>query len=167
MIKLPSELELKSIHETWKINYIYSKQNRFTTKKIAPYELDIKGLTNNHRKCLETLEQWLKRKANRHLGAWLKAISEDTELHFHDYVIRGQKTLWGSCTEDKIINLNFKLLFLPAPLVDHIILHELCHTKEMNHSQNFYQLLSNFDSSYRQHNKILKTAYKFLPNCFS
>jgi predicted metal-dependent hydrolase len=53
--------------------------------------------------------------------------------------IRNQRTRWGSCSREKSINLSYYLMLLPPHLVDYVILHELCHTKEMNHGDKFWK----------------------------
>jgi len=60
---------------------------------------------------------------------------------FNRISIRNQKTRWGSCSSKKNINLNYKILFLPKAMQDYIIVHELCHLKEMNHSHRFWNLV--------------------------
>lgn len=155
-----TQIELRSIHETWKITYEKAVQTRITIKKIAPYHLLIKGEAKKHR---ATLENWLKKKARRHLGYWLQAISEDLNIPFNRISIRGQRTRWGSCSEYKGINLNYKLLFLPANLVDYVLVHELCHIKELNHSKQFWQLVASYDVNYRENRKLLHQANQYLP----
>ena len=56
-------------------------------------------------------------------------------------LIRNQKHLWGSCSKNGVITINYRILFLPPELADYIIAHELCHRKEMNHSPHFWQLV--------------------------
>ncbi len=55
--------------------------------------------------------------------------------------IRNQKTRWGSASGKKNLNFNYKIVFLPPELRDYIIVHEICHLGELNHSKNFWQLV--------------------------
>jgi len=56
--------------------------------------------------------------------------------------IKNQKTLWGSCSRKGSINLNYKILFLPERMAEYIVVHELCHLKEQNHSVRFWDLIA-------------------------
>ncbi len=56
--------------------------------------------------------------------------------------IRDTKSRWGSCSKQGNLNFNYKILFLPPHIADYIIVHELCHLKEFNHSANFWSLVA-------------------------
>ncbi|TYQ15676.1 UNVERIFIED_CONTAM: hypothetical protein Cloal_2157 [Acetivibrio alkalicellulosi] len=71
--------------------------------------------------------------------------------------IREQKTRWGSCSSKGNINLNWKLVMAPLEVLDYVIVHELCHMKEMNHSKNFWDIVRTVLPDYADKREWLKT----------
>ena len=69
---------------------------------------------------------------------------------FNKLAIKNQRTRWGSCSKKKNLNFNFKIALLPTELQDYIIVHELCHLKEFNHSSKFWNLVSRTITNYRE-----------------
>ena len=70
--------------------------------------------------------------------------------------VKKQKTLWGSCSAKGNLNFNCLLLRCPEDVMDYVIVHELCHRKEMNHSSRFWQLVAAVLPDYRTPRKWLK-----------
>lgn len=60
---------------------------------------------------------------------------------FNRICIRDQRTRWGSCSSDGNLNFNYKIIFLPEKYQDYVIVHELCHLRELNHSGRFWELV--------------------------
>ena len=74
--------------------------------------------------------------------------------------IRNQRTCWGSCTSLKNLNFNYKIIFLPSHLQDYLIVHEMCHLEELNHSQSFWDKVAEVLPEYRKHKKELQILEK-------
>ena len=70
--------------------------------------------------------------------------------------IRNQKSRWGSCSAKGNLNFNVGLLLAPPEVLDYVVVHELCHRKEMNHSPKFWAEVSKLIPDYKQHEKWLK-----------
>lgn len=71
--------------------------------------------------------------------------------------IRNQKTRWGSCSAKGNLNFNCLLMLAPPQVLDYVIVHELCHRKEMNHSPRFWAEVARVIPDYKQYEKWLKT----------
>lgn len=81
---------------------------------------------------------FLRKEAKRLLPSRTKQLADKFGFTFSDVKIQSSKSRWGSCSGQKSINLSLFLMLLPAHLIDYVILHELCHTKEMNHGDKFW-----------------------------
>lgn len=75
---------------------------------------------------------------------------------YNKIFIKNQKTRWGSCSVKKNLNFNYKILFLPDNLRDYIIVHELCHLGEFNHSRRFWNLVGKTFPNFREVKNQLK-----------
>ena len=92
-------------------------------------------------------------------------IIPDRTAHFASMIgvtygritIRNQKTRWGSCSARGNLNFNCLLMLAPPEVLDYVIVHELCHRKEMNHSPRFWSEVAKVIPDYRIHEKWLKT----------
>ncbi len=88
----------------------------------------------------------------------LRHISEKVGLSYKDVNLKFMKSKWGSCRSDSTITLNYRLLDLPYELIDYVIVHELAHTKHMNHSTEFWNLVAKFTPEHKAIRKSLKNV---------
>jgi len=163
---LITELNLRAIQQTWEIKYqqTFSSQIRnIAAKGLSSNTLNLYGAVDNIPRTHLWLQNWLKQIAQDNLLPWLTELSLQHDLPFSKAGIRAQTTLWGSCTTSKNISLNYKLLFMPRELAQHILLHELCHTKHMNHSRKFWNLLTQLDPLCAQHDYAIRKGEKYVP----
>lgn len=75
---------------------------------------------------------------------------------YNRVAIRNQRRCWGSCTSLKNLNFSYRLLFLPPELADYVIVHELCHLKELNHSPRFWALVAETIPEYQLCRRALR-----------
>ena len=87
------------------------------------------------------IEQALRHEARRILPQRLHQLASQHGFTYTGVKIFNSKSHWGSCTARRSINLSLSLMLLPFPLIDYVLLHELCHTIEMNHSDRFWALM--------------------------
>jgi predicted metal-dependent hydrolase len=87
------------------------------------------------------LERFLRRLAHADASAAIARHAARHDLRPRALHIRGQRTLWGSCTADGVINLNWRLVLAPPAVLDYVVVHELCHLRERHHRTPFWRLV--------------------------
>ena len=121
---------------------------------------------DGQRAAIVELRRWIRRRARQALPPLLERLSRQTGLAYNRVSIRSQKTRWGSCSSRGNINLNDQLLFLPADVVEYLMIHELCHTRHLNHSKAFWTLVQTHCPDYRTHEKLLRRPQGLVPDWF-
>ena len=84
----------------------------------------------------------LKEKARVIIHDRLQNYNDYYNFSYNKVAIRNQKSRWGSCSAKKNLNFNYRLVLLDTELLDYVVVHELCHLEQMNHSQNFWDLVA-------------------------
>lgn len=169
-IEAVKQISLQAINQIWNVEYQQTLDKRIqgvTRPGNSIHTITLHGDIADIDRIQLWLKTWLKEIAQEHLLPWLYALSIEHGLPFNKATIRSQQTLWGSCTAEKNISLNYKLLFVPPAYAEHIMLHELCHTKHLNHSKRFWNLLQSIDSNCEEHNNALRNADKYVPLLFN
>ena len=164
--QLPDRINLRSLGEDWEIEYqlLPTKTRAIDIQeKNTELKLVLSGNTADIEACKFFLKEWLIKKAEKHLFSWLRKVSTRLNLPYRTTAIRSQKTLWGSCSSKRNISLNYKLLFLETKVVEYVLIHELCHTAHMNHSDQFWKLVSKVEPNYKALDKSLNQAWKLIP----
>lgn len=99
----------------------------------------------------------LKQKARALVEEKLPQFNEHYQYSWNTVAIRGQKTRWGSCSKKGNLNFNYKIALLPENLADYIVVHELCHLGEFNHSERFWGLVAQTIPDYKNRRSELKS----------
>lgn len=93
---------------------------------------------------LKKIEKEYKKRAAAALPEILHNISGSSGLGYNSLKLTGSKAKWGSCNNKGVITLNWRLMMLPQSIIEYIVLHELCHLKNMNHSKEYWQTLEKY-----------------------
>jgi predicted metal-dependent hydrolase len=109
------------------------------------------------------LQKWLKRTAYERLTPQLLELAKELNCPVARVSIRSQRTRWGSCSTRGTVSLNCSLLFLTWEVVRYLFVHELAHTKHMNHSASFWRLVEKIEPDYRRLDGELLAGWRTVP----
>lgn len=104
----------------------------------------------------QMVEQWYRKEAKRYFASKIAYYEGKIGVRSNRLYIKDQKSRWGSCSSKGNINLNWRLLFAPEQIVAYVIVHELCHLKQMNHSAAFWYEVEKILPDYRERRQWLK-----------
>jgi predicted metal-dependent hydrolase len=161
---LPERISLRAIGEEWSIEYRRTASPSVTATERLGRRLLIYGNVDSDEVVRGALRRWLCRKTREHVTPWLETLSQDRRLPFSVVTVRSQRTRWASCSSQRTISLNIRLMFLPHKLVRYALLHELAHTEEMNHSRRYWTFLGSLEPNYRALDKELRDAWRLVPD---
>jgi predicted metal-dependent hydrolase len=143
------------IFRTERANFYFSRKDEFLYI-ACPKDTDFSH-TETQTILRSGIERMLRAEAKRVLPGRLNLLSEKYRFSFAGLKINGSKSRWGSCSGKKDINLSFYLMLLPDHLINYVLLHELCHTVEMNHGLHFWNQM---DAVTGNRSKILRNELK-------
>lgn len=106
-----------------------------------------------------TLEKHLRKVAKTHFQKRTAQIAEQMDLTYKRISIKAQKSRWGSCSRDKNLNFNWRLILTAPEILDSIIIHELAHIKHLNHGKQFYELVKKHCPNHKKYSNLLKNAH--------
>ena len=164
---LPQSLDLQALGEVWQVEYQPKDISRVGIKtQESQGIIFVNGNIQDRLKTKQALRKWLYKRAQDFLFPWLEGLSKESGLDYAQAKIRNTRTRWGSCSAKKDISLSCKLLFINPLLVEHVLLHELCHTVHFNHARPFWDLLKNISPDLENLRKELKKASREIPAWF-
>ena len=109
------------------------------------------------------LQRWLRAAAEERLTPRLLKLAADLKYPVSRVSIRCQRTRWGSCSTRGTVSLNCSLVFLRPEVVRYLFIHELAHTKHMNHSPSFWRLVERLEPDYRRLDRELLAGWRTVP----
>jgi predicted metal-dependent hydrolase len=159
---LPAEVRLQALAETWQVRYL--RRRRPGWRAVGERSLEVYGDPDLAARSRATLRAWLADAARSGLEPWLARLAAEHGLGFARLQLRRQQTRWGSCSRTGTISLNVCLLFQPPAVARYLMLHELCHTRHMNHSDRFWRLVGACEPAYRALDRELTRGWQHVPD---
>ena len=98
----------------------------------------------------------LKKLANKEIPIRVEYYAKLMGVDYEKIAIRSQKTRFGSCSNNKNLNFNLAIMLMPSEIMDYVIVHELAHIKEMNHSKSFWLEVEKIIPNYKECRAYLK-----------
>jgi predicted metal-dependent hydrolase len=158
----PAEIILAAISECWQVEHVEGPAGLVPQAAPGGGRLRLCGPGDAQWR-RSRLRAWLMARARETLPPWLDIVSAETGLAYTRVSIRRQRSRWGSCSAGRAISLNCALLFLEPGLVRHLLVHELAHTRHLNHSNAFWRLVAKLDPEYETLDAQLRDAWQSVP----
>lgn len=102
------------------------------------------------------LDDWIRNEAKIIIEKRVEQLAKHYGFDFNKVAVRNQSTRWGSCSSQKNLNFNWKLILAPVKVLDYVIIHELAHTVQMNHSKAFWEVVGKCMPEYKFVRKWLR-----------
>lgn len=159
----PARIELPAAGESWSVHYRAADRQRLTLDE-RDNALWVQGPEPHlDQEVAALLRNWLKQRARSFLLPRVQGLARRHGFSHGRITVRNQKSRWGSCSATGNLSLNARLLFLSPEACDYVLLHELVHTRHLNHSPAFWARVAEVAPAYRQAMAELKAAWLAMP----
>ncbi len=129
-----------------KEEWIKEKIEYFKSRKKIELRKDV--MQGNYNTCKARAKKMIKERVEYYNSFY--------NFKYNRISVKKQSTKWGSCSGKKNLNFNYKLLFLPQEMADYVVVHELCHLREMNHSKKFWDLVAKVFPNFKEIRKEMR-----------
>lgn len=110
----------------------------------------------HHHKAKSVFIKWYRERARAKIGERLEYYSSAHNIPFESFKITGASRRWGSCSAKNTLNFSWRLIMAPLSVIDYVVVHELAHVVEKNHSRRFWARVAQIIPEHKQYRKWLK-----------
>jgi predicted metal-dependent hydrolase len=158
----PASIDLSAFGESLRV-HLAAGEGPPRLRRSADGLLRVRGRTADRRLLARALQRWLMAQARLQLGALLHSVAAEHGFQYNGLSIRRQRTRWGSCSSQGVINLNVCLVFQPPDVVRYLLIHELAHTLHMNHSSRFWATVARCCPNWQELDRKLLQGWRAVP----
>ena len=109
----------------------------------------------DRRRYKQHIHEWYKQQTARIIADRLPTLASRFNVKYNKISLKNQKSRWASCSKNGNLNFNLLLVAAPSNVIDYVMIHELMHLIEFDHSQQFWQLVREADPDYKKHREWL------------
>ena len=158
----PEQVLLQAFGESYRI-HLEGGEGRPRVRQAQSGLLVVSGLAGDAPAMREALRRWLMAHARLRLELQLRETAREFGFTFRELSLRRQRTRWGSCSARGTISLNVCLAFQPAEVLRYLMIHELSHTRHMNHSARFWACVEQCCPDWRRLDRQLLEGWRHVP----
>ena len=159
----PPRIELPGVYESWRV-HLAGGTGPLRIRATGDELLTIAGAIGSPQRLKDALRRWLIGRAQTVLADHLADCAREFGFSYERLSIRRQRTRWGSCSVRGTISLNCCVLFQPPEVLRYLLIHELSHTRHMNHSRAFWQCVARCCPDYRKLDRQLLDGWRRVPS---
>lgn len=132
---------------------------KITDQKVCVYCRQPEDLYRQscYEKIKKAIYEALETEAKSYIPTRVRYLADKYNFKYNKVRLSKASGRWGSCSNAGTVSLNISLMQLPFELIDYVIIHELAHTKQMNHSRDFWDIVEKINPDYKKHRKTLKS----------
>lgn len=158
----PAQLQLGAFGEAWRLHFAGGRGRPRVVAGGAGL-LTVTGDVAERQRLRGVLLGWLTEHARAQFATWLAAVAADCGFEYARLQMRLQRTRWGSCSARGTISLNVCLAFQRPEVVRYLLVHELSHTRHMNHSARFWDCVAQHCPQWRTLDQELLDGWRQVP----
>jgi predicted metal-dependent hydrolase len=159
----PQRLLLPAFGETWHL-HLAGGQGSLRVRARQAGLLEVSGHIAARMPLRRAMLSWLLRHSRERLEAELGRLAQSHGFSYRAMSLRRQRTRWGSCSTRGTISLNVCLAFQPAEVMRYLLIHELAHTRHMNHSAAFWSCVSAVCPDWQRLDRALLDGWRHVPH---
>lgn len=124
--------------------------------RVTPTTFVLPTVAVEERGFKDVLEELYRREAREYFQDRIDHYATEMDVDPGRLELRNQRTRWASCSAQRTLSFNWRLVMAPSDVIDYVVIHELAHLQERNHTRRFWQLVKRYDPDYEQHAEWLK-----------
>ncbi len=159
---VPKAIEMPGIAARWRVE-MQPTAAEGVRGVVGEETLTLTGHVSDTAACYAAIRRAVARVARERLPMMLGSAEAETGWSATKVTIRRQRSRWGSCTAQGHLSLNESLVFLPQHLVRYVMVHELAHTRRMDHSSRFWELVQAHEAAWKERRSELREAWRHVP----